>query len=85
VRNGAEIHIVSVKTIPITDVAKMRFLSLNQSGGCGCAGAGEGGGVQRDNSCHFGSCTTVEGVSYACWETWEGYTLCSGCCAVAAV
>jgi hypothetical protein len=33
VRNGAEIHIVSVKTIPITDVAKMRFLSLNQSGG----------------------------------------------------
>jgi hypothetical protein len=77
-----------VKTVPITDVAKMRFLSLNQSGGGGCGGGcsgGEGEGVQRDNSCHFGNCITVESVSYSCWETWEGLILCSGCCAVAAV
>jgi hypothetical protein len=84
VRKGAEIQIVSVKTIPITDPARMRFLSLNQSGcgsgesGCGCHG-GDDEKVRR-SGCHTGHCTTVEGVSYSCWETWHEYVLCSGCC-----
>jgi hypothetical protein len=81
VRKGAEIQIVSVKTIEITDVAKMRFLSLNQSGGCGCAGAGTG--HERSGGCNIGHCTTVEGVSYDCWETWKEFVLCSGCCLIA--
>ena len=90
VRKGGEIQIVWVKTIPITDVAKMRFLSLDQSGGCGgggcgcgggCGGEGEGGGGQRQSGgCQAGNCTTVGGESYPCSEDWGGASLCSACC-----
>jgi hypothetical protein len=82
VRKGAEIEIVSVTKVTITDVAKMRRLSLNQSGCCGCSPEGEGE-VARARGCHIGGCTTVEGASYDCWENWEGYVLCSGCCLIA--
>lgn len=79
VSKGAEIQIVSVKTIAITNVAKMRFLSLDQSGGCGCSG--EGAGHHRDSGCVTGQCTTVGGVTYECSERSEdGLSYCSRCC-----
>jgi hypothetical protein len=78
VRKGAEIQIVSVKTIPVTNVAKLRILSLNQSD-CGCSGKNEGEGSMA-RSCNIGSCTTIMGENYDCWETWEGQRYCSGCC-----
>lgn len=81
VRKGAEIQIVSVKTVAITDVAKMQFLSLNQSGGCGCTEKGEG--HQRSGGCTIGKCITVGGDYYDCSEPWEDWVLCSGCCLVA--
>ncbi len=79
IAKGAEIQIVAVKTITITDVAKMRFLSLDQSGGgCGCGGQGQG--HESDSGCSTGSCTTVEGMTYPCSETIGDVTLCSACC-----
>jgi hypothetical protein len=79
VAKGAQIQIVSVKTIAVTDVAKMRFLSLDQSGGCGCSG--EGAGHHRDSGCVTGECTTVGGVTYECSERSEdGLNYCSRCC-----
>ncbi len=83
VAKGAEIQIVAVKTIMITNVAKMRFLSLDQSGGCGCSG--EGTGHHRDSGCTIGACTTVGGGQYDCSERSEdGLVYCSGCCLIAA-
>jgi hypothetical protein len=77
VRKGAEIQIVSVITIPVTDVAKLRRLSLDQSGRCSC----KDGSVMR--SCHFSECTTVGGENYDCWEDGDdGLKYCSGCCYV---
>ena len=79
VAKGTEIQIVAVKTIAITNVAKMRFLSLNQSGGCGCSG--ESAGHHRDSGCVTGDCTTVGGVTYECSEQSEdGLNYCSRCC-----
>lgn len=80
VGKGAKIQIVSVTTVTITDVAKMRYLSLNQSG-CGCSGKGETvEGNAGKSGCSAGNCTTVMGETYPCSETWGDWVLCSGCC-----
>jgi hypothetical protein len=84
VRKGAEIQIVSVTTVAVTDVGRMRFLSLNQSGGCGCGGRGDK--ERRGGGCQIGHCTTVGGGQYDCFEDDPGTGLiyCSGCCLIAA-
>jgi len=97
VRKGAEIQIVSVKTITVTDVGRMRFLSLNQSGArrrdagaahhcCGGCG-GHGDPIARlPIGCASASCTTVGGTTYSCTDTDPdtGLVYCSGCCLVVA-
>jgi hypothetical protein len=81
VGKGATIQIVSVTSVTITDISKMRYLSLNQSG-CGCSGKGEraADGATEGSGCTAGNCTTLSGETYPCSETWGGAVLCSGCC-----
>jgi hypothetical protein len=86
VRKGGQIQIVAVTTIEITDVSKMQMLSLNQSGGCRCAGKDAGkdkdhGPQYRDQSCFNDKCYTIDGLGpYPCIEIHDDYSFCSTCC-----
>jgi hypothetical protein len=80
VRKGAEIQIVSMATISVTDVARMSMLSLDQSAGCECTCNGEG----PTPRCLTGRCVSVGGGEYKCSEILEdGHRYCSGCCLIA--
>jgi hypothetical protein len=94
VEKGTTIEFVTRKTIEITDPATQRNLAADQrpvgrpvakSGGdcgCGCGGAKqpEATHYATDGGCHQGSCGTVSGETYPCYEGSGEWTFCSGCC-----